>query len=267
MEFRTRRRGARCRRVSARIGLAVSFVLIATAASATTLVAVWAPDQLIIGADSAVIYDLGGVAVHGSACKIGRQESTFFAFSGLVDDYSTGFEAAPLAEKAAREGGSLKDRIAIFAELVRDPLAEALARLKADSPADYEYLRRGHPALQAMFADVREGAPSLGVVEFVLMPNGSPTPTVRMVADGDDGRGPRIIYAGQQSEIRRYLAGRRDWYNSDLSDLVRKLVQLEIDSGDGRVGGPVDVLKISPHQAAWVQKKPACAPIRPAKGD
>jgi hypothetical protein len=262
MQFRTCSRGALSRRVYTRFaGLFFALLLISSAASATTLVAVWAPDQLIIGADSTAVTNLGGIPVQASACKITQQDSTFFAFSGLAEDESTGFKVAPLAQEAVGQGASLKERIARFAAIVRDPLAKALDRVRVDSPSDYEYLQQGHPALQAIFGDVHHGAPSLGVVGISVMPNGSLATTVRMVADGDDGLGPRIIYAGQQTEIRRYLSEHHDWYNGDRSQLVRNLIQLEIDSSDGRVGGPVDVLRIAPDGAEWLQKKAQCAPV------
>lgn len=52
---------------------ALPLLLCATHLGATTLVAVWSPDQLIIGADSSVITSLGAVAIQASACKIGQQ--------------------------------------------------------------------------------------------------------------------------------------------------------------------------------------------------
>jgi hypothetical protein len=85
---------------------------------------------------------------------------------------------------------------------------------------------------------------------------------VKMIADGDDGRGPRIIYAGQQSHIREYLASHRDWYLGDIPELVRNLVGVEIASSDGKVGGPVDVLELRPHGAAqWIQRKAECSAV------
>ncbi len=136
----------------------------------------------------------------------------------------------------------------------------AIARVKWDSPGDYEYLQQGHPALQAIFAEVGEGAPSLAVAGFSLTPDGSVSTFVKVIADGDDGRGPRIIYAGQQTHIREYLASHRDWYTGDIADLVRNLVELEIRASDGKVGGPVDVLQLRPHAAQWIQRKAKCSP-------
>lgn len=199
---------------------ALPFLLCATHLGATTLVAVWSPDQLIIGADSSAITSLGAVAIQASACKIGQQGSTFYAFTGLVEDQAAGFHAAPLAERAVRSAASLPERVARFVEIARAPLAEAVARLKSDSSGDDEYLQQGHPALQAIFVEAGQGAPSLAIVGFSVAPGGSVSTFVKMVADGDDGRGPRIIYAGQQSHIREYLSSHRDWYTGDVPDLV-----------------------------------------------
>jgi hypothetical protein len=259
MQFRRLLRGA-LRRPLRSLPL-LAFTAFCSVQSATTLVAVWTPDQLVIGADSSVITTLGGRAVKTSACKINQEGSTFYAFSGLVEDQGIEFNVATLAQRAVQSGAGLADRVERFKQITREPLARAVARLKSDSPDDYEYLRRGHPALQAIFADVQPGAPSLAIAEFSVSPDGSLAMFGRMVADGDDGRGPRIIYAGQQSHIREYLTVHSNWYTGDGSELARKLVELEIASSDGKVGGPVDVLKLRPHGAQWVQRKPECSPL------
>ena len=58
---------------------------------ATTLIAIWSPGEILLAADSAVIKNLGPVAVQASACKIGQQAGTSYAFSGLVEDASLGY--------------------------------------------------------------------------------------------------------------------------------------------------------------------------------
>lgn len=40
----------------------------------------------------------------------------------------------------------------------------------------------------------------------------------------------------------------------------RKLVELEIESSDGKAGGPVDLLQLRPHGAQWIQRKAECSP-------
>jgi hypothetical protein len=223
---------------------------------ATTLVAVWAPDQLLIGADSAVVTEAG---VKASACKIAEEGSTFYAFSGLVEDQSVGYEIAPVAEQAIAEGASLPDRIARFMTAVRGPLIKSLGELKRDSPDQYVWLEQGHPVLQAIFADNSQNPPALAIAGFGVSPDGQLMDFTRTIAQGDDGRGPRIIYAGQQTKIREYLHEHPDWYRGDRSALVRNLIQMEIDgSTGGQVGAPIDIIAIQPNGSHWIQKKPAC---------
>ena len=99
---------------------------------------------------------------------------------------------------------------------------------------------------------------SLVVAGFGVGPEGQVGDFVRVIARGDDGRGPRIIYAGQQNRIRSYIKTHPDWYQGDRSELLRKLVQMEIDASAGEVGGPVDILAIGPQGPHWVQHKDDC---------
>lgn len=223
---------------------------------ATTLVAVWTPDQLLIGADSNVVTNAG---IEASACKIAEQGSTLYAFSGLVEDQSAGYEIGPIAKDAIAAGTTITDRITRFNESVRAPLTKALEALKKDSPDQYAWLQQGHPVLQAIFADDSQNPPALAVAGFSLGPDGQLTDFSRSIAQGDDGRGPRIIYAGQQTKIREYLHAHPDWFKGDRSDLVRNLIQMEIDgSTSGQVGGPIDIVSVEPNGAHWLQRKPVC---------
>jgi hypothetical protein len=228
---------------------------------ATTLVAVWSPEHLLIGADSMVTTVTNhGLPLQGSACKIAHQGSSYFAFAGLVEDLTTNYRADTLAHQAFAAAGTLEERLRHFAELVHGPLVRTLAQVKKDSPDQYASLLQGRPALQAIFGLVEQGPPSLGVVGFNLAPDGSLVPQTQVIAQGDDGRGPRIITAGQQGQIRQYLRDHRDWYQGPHADLVRTLIELEIAHSTGHVGGPVDLIQLKPNTAEWLQRKAQCAP-------
>lgn len=224
--------------------------------SATTLVAIWSPGQLLIGADSNVI--TGTPNLVGSACKISQAGSTFFAFSGLVEDKNASYNAADAAQEAVRGPGTLTDHMQRFIALTRGPLAKAVAAVKVDSPEQYEYLRQNHPVLQAIFAEEESGAPVLGVAGFAVGPEGALEEFTKMIAEGDDGRGPRIIYAGKQNQIKAYLHSHRDWFLGDQAKLVRNLIQSEINASSGEVGGPIDIVAVEPNSAHWIQKKAQC---------
>ena len=239
-------------------GLVSALLCTGLAARATTLVALWSPGHVLLAADSAVITNIGPFSTVGSGCKIGSQSGTWFAFSGLVDDQSHGFNAAAVAQKAARAGGSVEEQANRFIAAVRQPLGAALAGLQKDDPDQFGYLEQGHPALQAIFVGTDEGQPSLVVAQANVGPDGQVSDLVRVIARGDDGRGPRVIYAGQQRNIRQWLDGHPDWYEQDHAALVQRLVQLEIDSSKGMVGGPVDVLELGPNGPHWIRQKSGC---------
>ncbi len=239
----------------------IAAALISTGAGATTLVALWTPDQVIPGADSLMLTNVPGV--RGNACKIGQAGSTFFAFSGLVDDPSAGFSARAAAERAIGEKSDLNGRMEQFLALAHEPLARALDAVRHDEPDSWAWVQQGHPPLQAIFAERGSGVPSLGIATIAMMPDGTLQDSAHIIAQGDDGRGPRIIYAGQQSGIRAWLHAHPDWYNGDRAALVRRLIQLEVDESPGMVGGPFDVVSIAATGAEWLDKKTACAVLPP----
>ncbi|HET8547276.1 MAG TPA: hypothetical protein VFL57_04695 [Bryobacteraceae bacterium] len=224
---------------------------------ATTLVAVWTPERLLLGADSLTFTGAPEPAALG--CKIACEGDTYFALSGLVEDRAVNFELATLARQAMKQTCAMDERLAAFREIVRPGLARALALVKKESPADFEFLLAGHPVVQAIFAEVQAGSPLFAVASFQLAPTGELREYSAVLADQNDTRGPRIIYAGQQGRIREYLRAHQDWAVGDQPQLVRELIELEIRAGTGRVGGPVDLLSVAPGRAEWISRKSVCA--------
>jgi hypothetical protein len=225
-------------------------------AHATTLVAVWTPERLLLGADSLLYTGAPGMA--GRGCKIVNEGDTYFALSGLIEDAAANYQLASLTRQAMKLSGGMDDKLMAFRNLVRPGLTRALAGLKKDSPADYRFLLDGHPVVQAIFGEVQPGSPVLAVASFQLDPGGELQEYSAVLAHQNDTRGPRIIYAGQQGRIREYLRDHKDWHAGDPAGLVRGLIQLEIDENSGRVGGPVDVLSLSAGRAEWISRKSDC---------
>src|SRR5438309_8584926 len=93
---------------------------VSLAASGTTIVALWSPDRLLLAADSNVITNAPNVL--GTACKISEDGSIFYAFSGLVEDRSVGYDITALAHQAIQGSSDLATHLAHFREVARDPL-------------------------------------------------------------------------------------------------------------------------------------------------
>src|SRR5690348_58071 len=109
-------------------------------ASATTLVAIWSPQRLVIGADSSVVTNVPNVL--GCGCKISRDGSSLYAFSGLVEDRTAGYNIQVLAHEAVQSSPDLSTQLNYFVALARDPLAKAVAAVKHDAPDQYAYLQQ-----------------------------------------------------------------------------------------------------------------------------
>lgn len=225
-------------------------------APATTLVAVWSPEKLVIGADSNVVTNVPNVL--GTGCKISRDGDSLYAFAGLVEDRSAGYNIEALAHEAVLSSDDLSLQLSHFVKLAYDPLARAVAAVKQDAPDQYAYLQQNHPVLQAIFAGAENRPPKLGVAGFSLAADGSLQDFTRIVAAGDDRPGKGIIYAGQQTHVKEYLRNHPDWSIGDDTTLVRNLIQSEIDASAGEVGGPIDIFTVDPKGPHWVQRKPEC---------
>ena len=219
---------------------------------ATTLVALWTPDRVVLGADSLVVLNQGLPAASG--CKIAQEGSTFFALSGLVEDQAAGLSVRTAASDAAKQGGEMPATIGRFVTDVTPKLAKALDLLKRESSMDYEYLKSGRPVLQAIFAGLQNGSPVMATVGFNLDLQGGLRQQTNVVTAGN----PRLIYAGQQGRIREYLKAHRNWYTASNDGFIKDLVQLEVDVNSGLVGGPVDLLVLDAKGPRWLAKKPEC---------
>jgi hypothetical protein len=235
------------------------FLAAASSLRATTLVAVWTPERILLAADSRVVDDELHPGV--DACKIAQSGGTYYAVAGLAEDPITGYRIDRLAERALGGAREMPEKLNALVALVRSPLQRAVDQLKIDSPDQYRWLQKGHPVLQLILAGQEHSAPSLAVAGFQLDADGAIHDNAKVIASASDTGGARLIYAGQQTQIRQYLAQHRDWSSLDGTELVKTLIKQEIDAGTGLVGGPVDILSLKATGAEWVQKKAGCSPF------
>lgn len=233
---------------------AVLCALVPLCAHATTLVALWTPERILIAADSRVVFSDASAA---EGCKIGHSGTTWFALAGLVSDTETGYALGEVLDHTLSGSGELTSRVERFILGVQPSLAGAVAALQRDDPGQFAVFTGGRPILQAILADTIQGRPVMITVSFGLNGQGTLQPHASLI-DGTDLSGPRIIYAGQQDRIRAYLRSHRDWIAGDHAALVQKLVQLEVEAQTPWVGGPVDVLEIGRLGPRWVQGKSGC---------
>lgn len=236
--------------------LALCGLMLQLCANATTIVALWTPDRILMAADSRAII---GTSSSVDTCKIGHSGPTWFAVAGLITDTASGYALGDSLKQALATSAGLTDKVDRLITTVQPKLTTAVAGIENDSPEQFAEFATGRPILQAVLAETANGRPVMATVAFALDGAGAVQPRATLI-DGSDARGPRLIYAGQQERIRSWLRVHRDWIDGDYAALVRDLVQLEVDANSPWVGGPVDLVEITaagvgPH---WLEGKSAC---------
>lgn len=111
------------------------WVLLAVALPATgqTCVVVYrTPTEVVVGADSKGTFATNK-SISKSACKIIPIDNIAFACSGFVADARTGYDMQIIASSAARQPGSLTEKVRKFEQLVKPELANDLEHLKRTS--------------------------------------------------------------------------------------------------------------------------------------
>ncbi len=242
--------------------IAIAIALTAAAVEATTIVAVKTRKEIVIAADSKVT-DTFGNATGTTACKIAVSGNLAFAHAGFARDHTTGFDIREIVYKALSGTSSetMSRRVESATAKVVEALAEELRELKRNSEITYREKIEGKVFLRLIFAGFEKKRPALLVRRFRLglLPDGS---TGIVVSNDDCGIDCNEDYVtrfiGETDAIDGLPEETQGFWKTGLVDGARRLVEIEIRVRDEYVGPPIDILRILPKRAVWVQKKPDC---------
>jgi hypothetical protein len=233
-----------------------------TRAGATTVVIIRTPQEVVIATDSASTIRGDGLPVTSrTVCKIYQADTRlFFAVSGLVNDFVSGFNIPKLIASVIREGGSMTARLSRVERQVEAAVLSELPRLKERDPDGYAKVINSAGAVTVGLVGTDGGVPAAAIfsVGLVVSPDGAiRTKILRDTCPGNCPSGVRAFWFGEGGAIERLRASGR-LPQLEMPELARYLVQVEIDSGAPSVGGPVDVLRILPAGPIWIREKPSC---------
>jgi hypothetical protein len=250
--------------------LIVFSLILPERATASCIVAYYTPAEIILAADSKQTYIIleGGGERTGTRehCKIIQINNVFFASSGLVEDRKTGYNATSLAIRAYQKETSLSKRVAFFEELIKSELSAALLRNQENNPDAFKkkFEKEDRVVAEFFFAGIEQGELKLFAIDFKLTPTNDGT--IRIISEREEcpgcGGEKMILVIGQKSSINQFLAEKENLANQDGIDLVRKIVQFQIDQNSDSVGPPIDILRIDKMGAKWIQKKSSCPGIK-----
>lgn len=221
----------------------------------TSVVAVKTKSEIIIAADSKLNPGVGYVPVtpiSAAVCKIRQFGDVFVAlagFSGFLDGTSN---PADVAAVAFRTQGRLSARVYGFEGAMEAMLAESLLYV---NPSDY-----GRHKVESIIAGIEGNQLVMYLRVFQLSSDGSNRFTT---IGGDCPWDFCVFHIGEFGAVRSFLSS-HPTYLSDATSLpsaVRDLVKMQAEATPEKVGGEIDILRITKTDAKWIQKKAECPEV------
>ena len=240
----------------------------AAPAHATTIVVARTASEIVIGADSKVT-DTFGNDLNRRACKIRQVGNLFVALEGLEIDRKTGFSVREISTAALqlRPAASAAEKISILMGYLVSGLLVELPYLKSHEPEAYfKKIEGGLLFLRVIVAGFENGRPLVFVRSFRALQYNPGQIGVAVIPDDclADCKGQVVTrFLGESDAIDGLPEETPDFWKAGLSDGVRRLIETEIAARGEYVGPPIDIVRISPSGAQWIQKKTECAELQP----
>jgi hypothetical protein len=239
---------------------AAAMLVVVVPLRATTLAVVRTPDQVIIAADSLMVW-YGGDLRPQLTCKLDTHDDVIFAMAGLVSSPENDFSVQAFVNMALGTPGTLEDRAQVLERLIQGRLLGTLTRIRHELPRlFFEQLESGF-VLNVTLAAVRNQVAHLEMRDFYAEtgPDGVLTLRVARVSCPRDCTQPTEVFGvGETAAMMRHL-GTLPQLPTALPELAEQLVRIEIADRPALVGPPVDMLRTSGAGVEWLQRKPSCA--------
>ncbi len=242
-----------------RLSAALTACLLAGApVHASTLVIIRTPHQVIIAADSLLVWhgDDQGVPL---TCKLDGHGDVIFGIAGLMME--SDFDARSFVELVLNTPGSLAERALVLERVLRGPLLGMLTRIRRELPRQFaEQLESGF-VLNVTLAAVRNQTAHLEMRDFYAetAPDGAlRLRVVRVSCPRDCPRPTEVFGVGETTAMMTHLST-LPRLPAELPGLAKQLVEIEIADRPALVGPPVDLVRASDAGIEWLQRKPACA--------
>lgn len=240
--------------------------LAATAALATSIVAIKSGDDIFIGVDSKLLIEKDVAVSH---CKISRMNDVYLVFSGIPSLPASTFNAYTIAEKSFAGSGSITARLATFDRAVQGELQTAFEKLRA---TDDKLFSRWYAAdvqnriaMQILAAGAEKNKTVLAMIEYrIVSQKNEPVKLqsiMQEIVPKPGSNQPKILFLGMHDAISDLLK-KKDFF-SDFDEVrnINEWIGAQIAAEPALVGGPIDIIKISPKKTEWLQRKDQCPEI------
>ncbi len=230
--------------------------MIATQASATTVVVVWTPTTTVIGTDS-LTHTLDDEE-HSSKCKIRRAGSVVWAATGITGNPDLNFSLDRVIAEAMSRPGGFDARIRTFEAALQAPLSEVVANIRSENPSWYGRRAKGLAVTRVIFSTSEDGVTRFWLREFVAesawMGRGVTISVKRTDCPGPACQDRRVFLLGQYDSARKIADDAVTWERSGTAEGVRRSIEAEIAGNPGHVGPPIAIAEVMNNGVSWIEK-------------
>ncbi|MEK6280135.1 MAG: hypothetical protein AABN95_07245 [Acidobacteriota bacterium] len=237
----------------------------------TTVVIRRTPTEIIVAADSlapAFGRDKSGQRKVWTrfSCKVIRVEKRAAAFSGTLPyKFITLPNVQSLIGSLLGSQKSLESARQAFANSIAEPLRKGYENWRV---SDIEGYRRHtlitgtsdtKESFSVFFLGFENGRPTI-VYQYWIVSNQEDQP-VQFAANGVGTTNERritTIFAGIHREIDQHVDDAKFWQRRGNVNAARELVQTMSRLHPSKVGGPIDILRITKDGAEWATAEPKC---------
>jgi hypothetical protein len=239
----------------------LSIVFGVQCANATSVVAFWTPDSLLIAGDS--LLTTPDHKANMTVCKVGvTNAGAVWGASGIWKDEELGFSLDSVLSESLSASLPPDDQIDAIVSLVTPPISAIVLATFARHPRYYKEYMNDRDALQLVLGAYRNGGTILRGISFHVSTIAEPSgfrplvSIVRIACPGNSCPAPEgtwglISMLGQHDAIDK----------ADPTVLRRKgtlaaaisMVNMEIDAVPSDVGPPIAAVEVSANGSRWLR--------------
>jgi hypothetical protein len=233
-----------------KIILSVLFCCLINLLPATTIVIYITPDFVIMAADSKGVYTNAKTyrATSRVVSKIYKSGNVYFSVAGLTSNPTHSFDVGKIADTKLRGSADLKAAIdTIKAELTK----ALLAYLTRQKKTNYRLFRNN---MEADAYIIENNRPYAHILGFKVKDDAKLSISVDEDFYATSSSRDAVYYLGKSGAINSYMNSITS-NNLKPAAFVDKLVNLQITKTPNHVGGPVDIIRMTPTSTEWIRRK------------
>ncbi len=232
-----------------------ALLLLSNPARATSVVAVWTPTAVVIGADSKI--NTIDRSATSKLCKLHALRDVVWSSSGILQYRARNFNVDDIVAAELSSDQPIDAAVKKIEAVAASRLAELLRIIRVENPAQYPQFET--VVLQIVIGAKDRAGPRLRVMEFANAPTAASAPVSIDTRIWDC---PAPFCAG----LAPFALGRSDavlhelsmnpsiWETLGLSGAIRHLIETEISDQSSDVGPPVAIAELTDDGVRWISK-------------